>query len=175
MGLIYTNLDAVTRQHMLDESQLGGHYISPRLTNLGRTNWVSLFDQAIELHNDDWLAGQLLDRCYMADSEQYTRNGVTRSRQINKPHSAMMLAEGEFNRYYLRGLCRRATAEGATALQIYRGKQVAVPRPESEAKLGTMISVTGLLEALRRHDFVSVDAAFAIPNGPNSGLTARLP
>ena len=97
------------------------------------------------------------------------------SRRINQPHAAQQLAEGEFNRYYIRGLCRRAQEEGITELVIYRGKEVRKPRPESQAKIGTRISVDHLLEALRSHDFVSVEEAFAVPSGPNSGLTAQLP
>jgi len=175
MGIRYENLDEATRTYMLQESALGGHYSSPRLTAVGVTAWVPLFNTALQHNNDDWLAGQILQRGYLRDLENYTRNGVTYSRRINKPNAALMLAEGEFNRYYLRGLCVRAINSKVPALVIYRGKQVAVPRPESEAKIGTKIDVQTLLAVLRSNDFVSVDAAFAVPSGPNSGLTARLP
>lgn len=173
MGIRYDNLDAQTRVYMLQESCLGGHYRSPRLTEVGLGRWVSLFDEALQSHNDDWLAGQIVRLNYMRDQEQY-RTKIS-MRKINKPHSALMLAEGEFNRYYLRGLCLRAANENKPALVIYRGKEVAVPRPESEAKIGTSIEIQGLLAALRSNDFVSIDQVFAIPGGPNSGLTARLP
>lgn len=175
MGIRFANLDDVTRNYMLQESRLGGHYPSPRLTDAGLTNWVRLFDEAIQHHNDDWLAAELLRLGYIRDQEQYIRNGVSRWRQINKPHAAQMLAEGEFNRFYLRGLSARAANDNIPHLEIYRGKQVDKPRPESEAKIGTRIDAHALLETLRSHDFVSVDQAFAVPSGPNSGLTARLP
>ena len=100
---------------------------------------------------------------------------MTRERRVNQPHAAQQLAEGEFNRYYLRGLCMRAKAANVSSLVIYRGKQVNQPRPESEAKIGTSINVDTLLSALRTNDFVTIEDAIGVPGGPNSGLTARLP
>jgi hypothetical protein len=86
-----------------------------------------------------------------------------------------MLAEGEFNRFYLRGLCLRGKDDGFSHLEIYRGKAVSEPRPESQAKIGCLINVDVLLAALRSLDFVSVEqSGFAIPSGPNSGLTAQI-
>lgn len=85
------------------------------------------------------------------------------------------MAEGEFNRYYIRGLCMRAKAEGKTHLVIYRGKQVRQPRPESEAKIGTSVAVDQLLPMLRQNDFVTIEDAIGVPGGPNSGLTCGLP
>lgn len=175
MGIQYANLDQVTRGYMLQESKLGGHYASPRLTEAGLAKWASVLDQAIETHNDDWLSAEILRLDYLNDQEPFrTKSGMS-WRRINKPHSALMLAEGEFNRFYLRGLCLRAANENKPSLLIYRGKAVTNPRPESEAKINTSIEIHGLLAALRANDFVSVDSAFAIPSGPNSGLTARLP
>jgi hypothetical protein len=175
MGIRYDNLDTITRQFMLQETQLGGHYSSPRLTDPEIRLWVGLLEAAIQTQNDDWLASELLRLDLLQDRESYmTKNGRF-WRRINKPSSATMLAEGEFNRYYLRGLCIRVLNENATTLLIYRGKSVTQPRPESEAKIGTHIDAQGLLDTLRRSDFVSVEDAFAVPGGPNSGLTACLP
>jgi hypothetical protein len=174
MGIKYANLDATTRGYMLQESQLGGHYSSPRLTDVGLTKWVQLLELAIESHNDDWLGNELIRLDYIRDQEPFKTKSGSSWRTINKPHSAQMLAEGEFNRYYLRGLCLRATNEGQSTLTIYRGKSVTTPRPKSEAKIGTAINVDQLLPMLRSNDFVSIELAFAVPGGPNSGLTARL-
>jgi hypothetical protein len=175
MGIRYENLDTTTRQFMLQESQLGGHYISPRLTEIGLQQWVRLLETAIQAHNDDWLGREFLTRDLLQDQEPYTTKHGRSWRRINKPSSAIMLAEGEFNRYYLRGLCVRAANDNIPTLLIYRGKAVSQPRPDSEAKIGTHIEVKGLLATLRCDDFVSIEQAFAVPAGPNSGLTARLP
>jgi hypothetical protein len=162
---------------MRAESERGGHYMSPRLTQEGLSVWVSLLNEAIASHNDDWLAGQIQQRGLMSTQEHYTtRTGKSAWRNINIPHSAQMLAEGEFNRMYLRGLCVRAQGEGITHLVVYRGRHSAHPRPESEAKIGTSIPVGELLQALRSNDFVSIEeTAFGVPGGPNSGLTCSLP
>ncbi len=175
MGIHYENLDEVTRSYMLQESQLGGHYISPRLTEEGQAFWTSLLEEGIKSHNDDWIANEILRRGYMRSHEQYTRTGVMRTRAINQLQAAQQLAEGEFNRYYLRGLCLRAKAEGKGSLIVYRGKHVSQPRPESERKIGTAISVEVLLEALRSNDFVTIEDAIGVPGGPNSGITCKLP
>jgi hypothetical protein len=175
MGIHYANLDVVTRGFMLQESKMGSHYQSPRLTEAGLCQWVQLLDSAIDAHNDDWLAGELLRLNCLRDQEPFQTKNGTSWRRINKPHSALMLAEGEFNRYYLRGLCLRAANDNNPTLLIYRGKAVAIPRPESEAKIGKHIDTHHLLETLRSNDFVSIEDAFAVPGGPNSGLTARLP
>ena len=170
MGIHYENLDEVTRRFMIEESQLGGHYISPRLTEGGKKLWQSLLEEGIKNHNDDWVAQEILARGYMQPHEQYTRSGITRTRNINMPHAALQLAEGEFNRYYLRGLCVRAKADGKDFLIIYRGKKVSQPRPESEQKIGTRVPVDTLLETLRTNDFVTIEDVIGIPGGPNSGL-----
>ena len=175
MGLHYENIDETTRRYMFQESQLGGHYISPRLIDEGKANWQLLLEDAINHHNDDWLAHELLGRSLMRSHETYTRQGVTREREVNREHAAQQLAEGEFNRYYLRGLCLRAKAQGKDSLTVYRGKQVSKPRPESESKIGTSISVDMLLKTLRANDFVTIEDAIGVPGGPNSGLTAKLP
>ena len=177
MGIKYQNLDALTRTHMRAESDMGGHYQSPRLTAPALAGWVSLLNQAIDNRDDDWLATALLDGDNFHRQESYTRKdtGKTYSRAINAGHSAQQLAEGEFNRYYLRGLCRRAQDAGIAHLVVYRGKQVERPRPESEAMIGKQIPVGELLAALRSHDFVSIEDALKVPGGPSSGLSARLP
>lgn len=178
MGIKYENLDTTTRAHMLDEVGLGGHYVSPRLTPEGVAAWPSIMQTAAKSHNDDWLAQELMNRNFVRAEESYTRDGVTRTRRVNQPHAALQLAEGEFNRYYLRGLCQRAKQEGKDHLVIYRGKDVSNPRPESEAKIGTHVPTAALLENLRKNDFVNIEAAVGIsgaPGGPNSGITCKLP
>lgn len=175
MGINYENLDDKTRDYMLQEMQLGGHYISPRLTSDGQASWPTLLEESGKSHNDDWLAGEIIRRGYMRSQEQYTRQGIVRTREINKQHASLQLAEGEFNRYYLRGLCLRAKVEGKDVLIVYRGKHVVNPRPESEEKIGTSMPVDALLAMLRANDFVSIDACMGVPSGPNSGLTCRLP
>jgi hypothetical protein len=134
-----------------------------------------LTKEAVSSHIDDWLAQQILRRGLLSAHENYTRQGKTHTRNINQPHAAQQLGEGEFNRFYLRGLCRRGQAHGIESLVVYRAKAVEHPRPESEAKIGTNVNIDELLVALRSNDFVSIEDTLKIPGGPNSGLSARLP
>jgi hypothetical protein len=84
-----------------------------------------------------------------------------------------MLAEGEFNRYYCRGLCQRALEVGIEEVEVYRAKAVTTPRPESQRLIGRRLSARSLLNDLRTSQ--GVEPALGVPPGPNSGLSVRLP
>ncbi len=171
MGLSYKNLDSETRKFMLEEDALGGHYQSPRVEDGRMQEWLAIFREALASQSDDWLAEEANRRGLMKSYESRTRSGKTTT--VKVPHNAaQQLAEGEFNRYYLRGIASRALNEGRTNLRVYRGKEVSVPRPESEAKIGTLIGAVTILSELRKSDFV--DNALGLPSGPNSGLTAEI-
>lgn len=177
MALIYENLDARTRQFMLSEVELdisrGALYISTRLNQQGIEVYASLLKEAIQSHDDAWLAEELRRRGYMnAVGKRKGKNGsfTTVRVPINAPDT---LAEGEFNRFYVRGLCVRAMEDNIPEVEAYRGKQVNQPRPESEAMIGKRINAKKLLEDLRISR--GVEPALGLPPGPNSGLTVRLP
>ncbi len=87
--------------------------------------------------------------------------------------AAETLAEGEFNRFYIRGVCRAVLANEQHEVEVYRAKAVAQPRPESQAKIGTRVNAATLLDDLRHN--VGVDTALGVPAGPNSGLSVRRP
>lgn len=176
MALRYENLDENTRSFMLSEVDLDlSHrklYMSPRLNELGEQNYVDLLKEAIEHHDDTWLAQQLRSRGYMKESEQRRKRsgGLTTAKvPVTAPDT---LSEGEFNRYYARGLCVRVIEEGMNQVEVYRGKLVSQPRPESEAMLGKKLSAEALLEDLRKS--VGVEPALGLPRGPNSGITVRM-
>ena len=174
MGLNYENLDEITRSFMLSEVDLDlsnespeKPYISKRFNELGKQNYVPLLKEAIEHHNDDWLAEQLCNRGYMKEHEQ--RKGTTIKVSVNAHET---LSEGEFNRYYVRGLCVRAIDEGIDQVEVYRAKQVNEPRSKSEAMLGKKLSAKVLLENLR--ESIGVKPDFGLLGGPNSGITIRM-
>ena len=176
MALHYENLDENTRSFMLSEVDLDlSHeklYMSPRLNEPGEQNYVSLLKEAIEHHDDAWLAQQLRSRGYMKDREQRRKRGgglTTAKVPVTAPDT---LSEGEFNRYYARGLCVRVIEEGMDQVEVYRGKPVSQPRPESEAMLGKKLFAAALLEDLRKS--VGVEPALGLPRGPNSGVTVRM-
>ena len=85
-----------------------------------------------------------------------------------------MLAEGEFNRFYIRGLCLRAIELGIGEVAVYRAKYVESPRPESDYLIGQRLPAASLLEDLRIHSGEE-EPYLKVPGGPNSGLSVHLP
>jgi hypothetical protein len=59
------------------------------------------------------------------------------------------MAEGQFNRFYILGLCKRARAEGLSDLIVYRAKESADPRPESKSLIGTTFSIDEIESQLK--------------------------
>ena len=177
MALDYLDLNVQTRAFMLEEIEQdianNAIYISPRLTPKGRTDWPHLLCAAARDHDDDWLAAQLRDTGRLSDTlQRRSRNGgySTARMPSNAPET---LAEGEFNRFYARGLCRRAIAEGIAQVVVYRAKQVSQPRRDSQVKIGSEYEPAVILDDLRSAQ--GVEPALGIPPGPNSGLTLKLP
>ena len=177
MTLKLVNLDERTRSFMLEEigsdASSGRLYISPRLNSRGRQEYPRLLREAAERHDDSWLADQLRRNGLMKTEEERRKpkGGHTIAQvPVTAPDT---LAEGEFNRFYIRGLCLRAIQDGIPELVVYRAKQVSSPRRESEAIIGTRISPQSLLRDVRTHP--GVDTALGLPPGPNSGLSVRLP
>ncbi len=81
------------------------------------------------------------------------------------------MAEGQFNRFYMLGLCRRAKAEGVSHLEVYRAEERAKPRHESQALIGLRLPVE-VVEAQLRDDDASKKSLLI---QPNSGISLRLP
>ena len=121
-------------------------------------------------YDDEWLANQLR-RPGMMNSHQ-TRNTKSGPIQVKVPFNAPdTLAEGEFNRFYIRALCLRAIDDASVRLVVYRAKSVAQPRPESEAAIGRTMDTHALLADLRAN--VGWETVLKIGQ-PNSGLTVKI-
>jgi hypothetical protein len=173
MALHYPNLDGDTRLAMLSELQSDipdRIYWSPRLSGAGRNRYIDLLRGALAAETDGWLAGELARFGSLLTHEIAHRGGKAYEKAV--PYNANeTLAEGEFNRYYIRAICVRALDEQLD-VQVVRAKAVANPRPVSEMLIGTRPDPAGLLQALRTDH--RVDNAFGLPPGPNSGLTLGL-
>lgn len=136
MTLTLVDLDQTTRDEMVrevdDDAASGRLYLSDRLSRVGRSAYPALLRDAVAHHDEGWLTVQLSQSGVMNTHELVVRRGRMVSARI--PHDATTtLAEGEFNRFYLRGLCRRALAEGGRMIEVYRAKPVREPRPQSVA------------------------------------------
>ena len=157
MPLSYLNLDAAARELMIAEIELdiaaGRLYLSAWLGPAGQEAYPALLQQAAESFDETWLAGEILTGGWLAA-------GVEAS-------AAQTLAEGEFNRFYIRALCRRAIETGAQ-LVTYRAKLPEIPRAAAEHRVGQVLDPQSLLAALR-------EAAWNSPLlKPGTGLTVQL-
>ncbi len=176
MPLAFENLDGDTRRLMLEEIDLDIEqqtlYIAEnRLTEKGKADYPGLLRTSAEGHDDGWLANQL-HAPGMMNSHQDRKNRNGTISRVKVPYNAHeTLAEGEFNKYYVRALCRRAMSDKELRLVVYRAKQVENPRPESEAKIGTTVNPQVVLETLRTN--VPWETTIGLVQ-PNSGLTVRL-
>jgi hypothetical protein len=171
----FENLDETTRAAMLksiDEAERSGNiYYSTRFNEAGAGQWLQLLRQAAREQSEHWLAYQLEANGLMKDFEGVNKptGGYTIK---HVPHTAAeTMAEGQFNRFYILGLCKRARAEGIPHLVVYRARESADPRLESQSLVDTRLSVDEIESQLKE-----TKASFRSPLvQPNSGLSVRLP
>ena len=178
MALYLENLDDRTRQLMLEELEYDiAHnqlHISPFLSGQGQRDYAFLLREALQNGTDESLAENLREhrRIIRTQPRRQPKGGY--SIAATPENAAQVLAESEFNRYYIRGLARRAIEDGIEELVIYRAKPAKNPRPESESRVETSISPQELLDDLRAHPG-DEPPTLGVPSGPNSGLSVRLP
>lgn len=173
MPLNYRNLDQRTRSLAIQElaSDCAGKsiYICPRLTQLGVQSWPSLLEKALTSHDDEWLANSIRQNGILNSHEQRKKpNGGFTTAKVPVT-AAQTLSEGEFNRYYVRGLCLRAIEDNLAHVEVYRARHSDNPRPESQAIIGKRFNPSTLLNDLRNSP--GVEPTLGVPPGPNSGLS----
>lgn len=177
MSLNLWHLDEQIRPLMLAELEYDlAHnqlHISPYLSGQGVHDYARLLRQAIEGGDETTLAAALGQKGRIARTGHRRRQKGGYTIVTVPQQAAEMIAEGAFNRYYIRALCRRALAEGIDALIVYRAKPVVSARPQSEALLETAVDPAELLADLRQHTGEETD--LGIPGGPNSGISVHLP
>jgi len=177
MGLDYRNLDDRTRTLMLGEIDRdmaqNTLFLSDNLNPQGRADYPELLRTAARTGTDVMLAGSIQGRLNSHEKPRRLKSGEFSKPPLMRSNAHEMLAEGEFNRFYIRALCLRSIEDGIAQVIVYRAKGVQNPRPESEARIGQSVAVDALLHDLRAHP--GVDTALGLPPGPNSGLSVRLP
>jgi len=175
MAFNLTELDERTRQLMGEEvaHDITGHnlYEGKHLNAQGKMAWQDLLIEAVADHDEVWLADRVNSGGYLMDTYPRRKPSGGYSQVRVPSDAAKKLAEGEFNRFYMRGICRKADENGEDMVEAYRAKQSSNPRPESEALIGTHFNAAGLLVDLRANheDYV----VFGLPPGPNSGLSLK--
>ncbi len=152
--LHFDDLDEKTRKYMLeaidDADRIGNVYYSTRFNEAGRQEWLGLLKEAAREHDEKWLAEQVKSHGLFRELEGgRTPRGAYTVKHIPGPAAADTLAEGQFNRFYMLGLARRARDEGVPELEVYRARDTASPRPQSQRLVGTRIPVEQVEDQLR--------------------------
>ncbi len=137
--------------------------VHERLNDAGRELWPQLLLEAARERTDAWLANQLRANDLL---REHDRGG--RRMPIN---AAETVAEGDFNHYYCRAVCRLGQERGVPVV-VYRAKNVAEPREQSEILRGQQLAPDVLLLDLRAS--VGKVSLTGVPGGPNSGISLSL-
>ncbi len=177
MSLDFKHLDTRTRSLMLVEIDrdiaAGALYLSDNLSPQGRVEYPKLLRAAAQSGSDVTLGQAIHGVLNSHEKSRQLKSGGLSRPPVMRSNAHEMLAEGEFNRFYIRGLCLRAMEDGIPEVIVYRAKTVETPRSDSERKIGQGVAAEALLTDLRMHP--GVDTALGLPSGPNSGLSVRLP
>jgi hypothetical protein len=174
MPLQYENLDPTTRRYSVAELnhdlESGAFHVSDRLRPEAVAEYRRLLNEALRYYDDRWLEEHASD--LLVDVEpRRTRSGGTTTARVPQM-AARMLAEGDFNRYYMRGVALRAIEEGRQVLEVYRARLSMEPRPESAELEGRRVPAAEVLDHLRGP--FSADQSVAPLGRTNSGLSVKL-
>jgi hypothetical protein len=174
MPLQYENLDPTTRRYAYAEFEQdlrnGTFHNSERLRPEAAAEYQRLLSEALRYYDDRWLEERTADLLVESESRR-TRSGGTTTARV--PHmAARLVAEGDFNRYYMRGVALRAIEEGRQILEIYRARLSLEPRPESASVEGSRVPAGEVLAHLRGP--LSPNLAVAPLGRTNSGLSVKL-
>jgi hypothetical protein len=183
MALTYKNLNPIIRLLMIEELNLdislNKLYQGKRLTTFGLQDWPATLSAAFEVGNDTTLENWLAQPGRLETKEPYTVAGVQKFRKVPVT-AASTFSEGEFNRFYIRGVCRqamnlKATNQGTGLVTAYRARYSENPRPESLAIEGKKFDAETLLLDLRANTSADcINNALGLPPGPNSGMSVCL-
>ena len=174
MPLHYENLDPTTRRYAVTELDrdlaTNTFHVSERIRPTAIAEYKRLLQEALRYYDDLWLEEHASD--LIVESEARRTKGGTQTMARVPQMAPRMLAEGDFNRYYMRGICLRAIEEQRGVVEIYRARLSLEARPESAEVEGSRLPPQELLEWLRGRP--TDDVAAVRLGRPNSGLSVRL-
>lgn len=168
-NFIFLDLDSETRSLMQSEVnediQKERLFISERLNELGRELYPDFLKSAIK-SGDEVIFKELLESGSHFNTSDF---------RLGKPikmasNASQLLAQSEFNRFYIRAICLKAIEHGIENVEIYRARESSWARPESEARIGITLNAKSLLEDLR--DSIGEEPKY-LPD-INSGLSVKL-
>src|SRR5437763_17200700 len=124
MPLQYENLDPTTRRYAVIELDrdlsTGAFHTSERLRPESVAEYQRLLHEALRYYDDRWLEEHASDLIVESESRR-TRSGGTTTARVPQM-AARLLAEGDFNRYYMRGVALLAIEEGRQITQAHRAR-----------------------------------------------------
>lgn len=174
MPLTYENLDPATRRLALEEldrdEEQDRVHVPDRIRPEARAEYLGRLRDALRYYDDRWLEEHVDD--LLVESETRRTKGGGQATARLPSGAARMLAEGDFNRYYMRAIARRSIDEGREVVEVYRARLSLEPRPSSSGLEGTRVPAQELLDELR--------GLATSPNPDsrlgkhNSGLSVRL-
>ncbi len=174
MPLQYQNLDPTTRRYALAELDQdlasGAFHLSARLRPTAAGDYQRLLRDALRYYDDLWLEEHAADLLVESETRR-TSSGAQVTAKVPQM-AARMVAEGDFNRYYMRGVCLLAIEEERQVVEVYRARLSVEPRPESAELEGQRLPARAVLDWLR--GLQSDDPAVTPLGRPNSGLSVRL-
>jgi hypothetical protein len=176
VSLDLTHLDSSTRGYMIAElnADLGNGtlYRSPQLSEEGLQVYSQLLRAALLTGTDASFAVAL-----SANNAIRPLGRWQHSKEIGATDAlasaTAILAEREFHRFYIRGLCCRALKHGIDVLVIYRARPADHGRTPADSMIGLRIDVRSLLEDLRGA-FRSLPP-HGLPQCRDPGLSVRFP
>lgn len=176
MPLDLPHLDARTRQFMLAELDADvaadSLYRSPQLSETGLRQYPRLLRVAIRSGTEASFAEALAALGAVRPPSRWQHpNEVGPAQAL--ADATFRLAEREFHRFYIRGLCCRALNEGIDLLVIYRARPAEPGRAPADSMIGLRIDVGSLLEDLRGA-FRSLPP-YGLPQCRDPGLSVRFP
>lgn len=174
----FDSLDPDVRRHMVAEInqdiENGRVHLSDLLTDAGREAWPNLLWEAAESHNDGWLAAQLRRHSYVTGGNEPAAAAPRgKGNQGGKPADdpGTILAECEFNRLYIRGVCADVLAKGKQDVEICKGLPAGTLSSEASCRVGKKVPARKLLNSIRNNP--DVESSLGAPSGTVSGLTVK--
>jgi|WetSurMetagenome_2_1015567.scaffolds.fasta_scaffold216248_1 hypothetical protein len=143
----------------------GSVYLSSRLNITGQERYIDFIRNAIQVGSEATLQISLESGNFF--NPTYERQG----KPVKMPsNAAQLLAQSEYNRYYIRGICLKAIDDNLESVEIYRARESSWVRPESEMKIGKKLNAKALLQDLRN----TIGQEPNILPEINSGLSVRI-
>jgi hypothetical protein len=170
----FVDLNEETRPFILDAidqaEKTGNIYYSSRFTDKGREEWLPLLKEAASKHNEHWLAYKLEENQLMKGFENAIRPSGGYSIKHVPLTASETFAEGQFNRFYILGLCKYAKHKGIANLLVYRAKESKVERLESNLLLNKQIPIDEI-----ENQLLDIQSSFKSKLvQPNSGISVML-